>query len=506
MSQVAVTQLIKSLSKAEKRNFKLSIKKQSGNKDYLDLFDIIDESLFLDTPSLKRLFGKLHPESSLDNTARYLFKILTDSLVQSKIKEDNLFKLMHGYLRVSILQERSLQDESFKELKKLQQLAISSQHHFMEYLMCRMELNYISEMNFTGFSEQAVVELQMKNRELLKGLQNVNEHYSLYELLKCRLVYTGKTLSEEGKAQLNDLLLTELAIISGRLKNNLAAQKQHLLFQSFFLINIGDYTSALKTFSELNRLFENNLSIWNHPPLDYLSSLDGILDTLRTVGYFEEMPFYINKMNQLANQAYPEYFRFVAKKTIIIYELAILIGTKKYTDAIQFIENIDPPLLHPQNMVDYEKQCELLFSIGLAYYRVKNFKKAHKYINEIVLVGKLHYQSVIYKAARLLAIIMHYEAKNIDYLDYEIRAYKRTFQNKGKLLKTEKIIFKVVKLQPNLNTIIRNKSLLKKIVPDIINIEKDKFEMKLLKYFNFLHWLQCKIEKTEDAFPMQPIK
>lgn len=498
MSHVAVIQLIKSLSKVEKRNFKLSAKKQSGKKDYLDLFDLIDQNLFIDTPLLKKLFEKLHPESSLDNTARYLLKILTDCLVQSKIKDDNLFKLMHGYLRVSILQERSLQDESIKELKKLQQLAISSQHHFMEYLMCRMELNYISGMNFKGISEQTVVELQMKNRELFKGLQNVNEHYSLYELLKYRLVHSGKTLSEGEKTKLNDLLLSELGLISGRLKNNIAAQKQHLLFQSFFLINIGDYSSALKTFSELNKLFENNLSIWNHPPLDYLSSLDGILDTLRTIGYFEDMPFYIDKMDQLTNPSYPEYFRFVAKKTIIIYKLVYLIGTKKYTTAIEFIENIDPLFL-PQNMVDYEKQCEMLFAIGVAYYKVKNFKKAHKYINEIVLVGKLQYQSVIYKAARLLAIIMLYEAKNIDYLDYEINAYKRTFQNKGKLLKTEKIIFKVLKLRPNLHNVISNKLLLKKIAPDISSIEKDKFETQLLKYFNFLHWLQSKIIKSEEA-------
>ena len=116
-------------------------------------------------------------------------------------------------------------------------------------------------------------------------------------------------------------------------------------------------------------------------------------------------------------------------------------------------------------------------------------------MNEIVLIGKLNYQSVIYKAARLLGIIMHYETNNNVYLDYEIRSYKRTFQNKGKLLKTEKIIFKIVKLHPNLNTLSRNKVLLNKIAPDIINIGKDKFEMQLLKYFNFINWVKSKMEK-----------
>jgi len=43
MSQSAVVKLIKTLSSSEKRHFKLQCRKQSGSRDYLGLFDIIDQ-------------------------------------------------------------------------------------------------------------------------------------------------------------------------------------------------------------------------------------------------------------------------------------------------------------------------------------------------------------------------------------------------------------------------------------------------------------------------------
>ena len=484
------------MSKEEKRKFKLSTKKQIGNKVYLDLFDIIDQNSSINVNLLKEKFKKLHKTASLDNTSRYLLKVLTDCLIQTKIKEDNSFHVNYGLLRVKLLQARSLQEEAYKELKKLKFIAIESQNHFMQYIISREELNYISDVNFPGMTEKDLIERQVQARDLLKDVRNTQEHYSLYELLKFRLVYSGKTLSEESKKQLNDLILNEMGLATGRINKNFESQKLHLLFQSFFFTDIGDYKSALKTFHVLNKLFEQNIAIWNFPPLDYLSSLDGILDSLRAIGGHEEMDFYLKKMEQLDMVAYPEFFRFLVRKTTMIYQLIILISNKKFGMAVELIDNSEPNLLGSYSMVDEEKQNELLFYIGLSYFGAGNFKKAQKYISEIVLIRKINYQSLVYKAARLLSILIHYESNNVEYLDYEIRSYKRATQSKMKLLKTEVVIFKTVKLHPDKNIARKNEILWKKLLPAIKIIEKNKYEVQLGKYFNFVGWVKNKFSKT----------
>ena len=265
----------------------------------------------------------------------------------------------------------------------------------------------------------------------------------------------------------------------------------HLLFHSSFFTDIGDFKSALKTFYELNLLFENNPSKWNNPPLDYLSALDGIPDSLRTIRSFEEMPFYIGKITQLSRERYPEYFRTVTDFYVTIYKLALLSGLGKYREAIEFIEDIPGLLSKKQTLSDYEKQSELHFYLALCYFGINDFSTSQKYINQVVLIGKINYQSVIYKASRLLNLIIHYEAEDFEYLDYEIRSYKRLFQNKGKLLQTEKAIFKFVQATA-LSSHRKNETKIAGLQPMFSSIEKDKFELQLVKYFDFIGWIKNK--------------
>ena len=496
MSQAAVIRLVKSLSKSEKRHFKLYSRKHDGNKEYLTLFDLIDRNDFINKALLEEKFGQSHAGVSVDNTARYLLRVLTDCLIQTRVKEDDLFLLLHGMLRVHIFKERNLPEEGYRELKKLQQVAIASQEQFIEYLFYRYELNYLTEFNFPGVKENKLVEIQMKARNAIKDIRNTHEHHSLYELLKYRLLHTGKAVSEEEKKLLNDLLLSEMSIVNAKTKNSLESRKLHLLFQSSFFTNIGDYKSALKTFYQLNGLFEKNKVLWRHPPLDYHSALDGILDSLRTTGRYGEMLFYVKKLELLDDKSYPEYFRFMVRKSAMIYHLVLLIGTGELEAAVRFIDNSDPALLKAYGMVDEERQCELLFCFGLTYFKIRDFKKAQRYINEIVLVGKTSYQSVIYRVSRLLSILIHYEAGNLDYLDYEIRSFKRAFQYSGARLKVENMLFKTIKASPRLNTPQKNELLWKKIGPVLAAVEKDKFEMQLRKYFDFTGWVKSKFIKA----------
>ena len=103
---------------------------------------------------------------------------------------------------------------------------------------------------------------------------------------------------------------------------------------------------------------------------------------------------------------------------------------------------------------------------------------------------KANYRSIIYKASSLLSILIHYEDNNFDYLDYEIRSYKRPYPYKEKLLKTELLIFKTVQFRPDKNKSMKNELLSKKISPTIKGIEKDKYEMQLKKYFDFTEWIK----------------
>lgn len=492
MMKIELIQLLKSLSGPEKRNFKLYCKKQEGKKDYLHLFEIINKApLGSELDFIEKEFKSKFPNKSLENTANYLFKLTTDSLVQIRVSHDKWFQQYQSLMRSKILFERSLSHEGYKEIKKAQKISKDLQDNLLQYHTCRLELNYWTQNNFTGLDEEELIHSQMKAKHNLRMLYQIQEQSSLFELLKYRLIFSGRSLSDEDKVKLNDLVLSELSLSTRGSKTNFESEKLHLLFQSFFFITIGDYKSSLKSFNELNNLFELNEASWNSPPYDYLSALEGILDSLRTISYFDEMAYFITKIESLTDKEYPEYFQIIAQQLSYIFKLNVLINKGENQDAIKLIGTIPNELLQKANLVDYEKLSELLFYVGLAYFRIKNYTKANKYISVLLSLGKVNNNSTIVKASRLLHILIHYELNDMSYLNYEIRSYKRTF-SKSKPLMIEALIIKLVNLDPKRKSRPRNQQDWNKIESLTEGIRGDKYEKQVLKYFDFIVWVKEK--------------
>jgi hypothetical protein len=133
--------LVKSLSGSEKRFFKLQTRKHSGDKDYLHLFHLIDKSKTAIAEHIIRDLSPAFKKSDIDNSARYLVKLLTDCLVEIKISKDPWFWMLHGIMRTKVLHERSLADEGYREVHKIRSVAQQTQQHWIEYITYRHELN-----------------------------------------------------------------------------------------------------------------------------------------------------------------------------------------------------------------------------------------------------------------------------------------------------------------------------------------------------------------------------
>lgn len=490
MSLLPAIRLVQSLSGPEKRFFKLNTRQQSGPRDYQELFDIICDN-GPQANTITEIFKANFPKSNIDNTARYLLRILTDCLIQSRVQKDGFFQLFQGIMRVKVLQERALPDEGYKELKRIRENASLHQQHFIEYLTYRFELDHLSGSGFANVSDSQLVQTQMKAKELLKNVNHVQDHHSLFELMKYRLLHAGQILSDEHRKKLNDLMLSEMILMTGKMKNNFAAQKLHLLFQSYFLTNVGDFPSALKTYRELNKLFEDNLALLDHPPLDYLSALDGIITSLCMLKDYDEIHYYSSKLDHLSQQPYPEYFKYQLRKSMLAANLAILTATGKYETARLQLNDTGRDLISAYGMVNEEKQWELYFYAALSHFGCGDSKKAHKWLGEVMKIHKPQPTLLICKAARLLNLIIHYEKGDTEYINYEIRSYSRFFHRpQAPRLQTELLLLKLLPTLPVPGKRFVLSPSLKKQLSKIEQLQNDKYEQQLLRYFDFAGWMQ----------------
>src|SRR5882757_980627 len=117
-------QLIKSLEKSEKRNFKLYIKRSSGNEDLkiIELFDALDKLKEYDEAVLlKKLPSIKKPQ--LANIKVHLYKQLLASLRLIKSMDSIDMQLNEQLDYARILYNKGLYMQSLKILEKLSEIA-----------------------------------------------------------------------------------------------------------------------------------------------------------------------------------------------------------------------------------------------------------------------------------------------------------------------------------------------------------------------------------------------
>src|SRR5258705_3842969 len=126
-------QLVQSLEKSEKRNFKLYIKRSSGNADLkiIELFDALDKLIEYDEALLlKKLPSIKKPQ--LSNIKVHLYKQLLASLRLLKSTESIDLQLNEQLDYARILYNKGLYFQSLKILEKLKETA--REHYKFNFL------------------------------------------------------------------------------------------------------------------------------------------------------------------------------------------------------------------------------------------------------------------------------------------------------------------------------------------------------------------------------------
>lgn len=488
--------LINSLSKGEKRYFKLYTSLQQGGKDYLYLFELLEKGT--DKIEIKETFQQNRPKASYEATSKYLYKIVTDCMLHLRADKDITAKLITSLLKANIMFDRSLYEEGFRQLQKIQATAREYELYLVELWAARQELSYLCDLNFHAITEPELIQKQMNIQELLKYARNAHQHKSLYELLRHRLLYKGNVRTPQQKADLNDLVVSELNLVSNPLAETFESYKTHLLFQAHYFITVSDYKSALSTFYELNDLFEQHTYLWVDSPVDYLSTIEGILDSLHTIKRYKEMYFFLDKLQHLENQSV--YLEVMIQRVIFIYKIAGHLDTGEFGDAELLKKEFEETLFKKIHLLDISKQAEVYLYTALIYMGNNNMTKAHYYLNRILLESKLYYALPVYRTFRMIHLLVHFDLDNHDYIAYETRSIKRTLNSGHKndyLL--EKIIFKFIRLSIPSSGNKARLAIWEKFRQQFEEISSDKYELQIIKIFDFKSWIEAKLCKKSFA-------
>lgn len=487
--------LVHSLTKSEKRYFKLSSNLQDGDKAYLALFDSIGEKTTEE--ELRACFQESQKGKNYEMAVKHLYKALLDCLVRLREKQDDQTRIFNMISKANILFEREMVEEALACLEKAKEIAIEFENDYALLLILRTELKFLSLSDFNGISEKELVGKQVRITEILKYSRNLNQHIQLYDILRHRSMYKGYIRSDSQKEQMNDLVLSELHLIANHVyRDGFEAKKLHMLFQAAYYLNIGSYKLAIRNYRDLISLFEANRHRLCVPPIYYYNAILGILDSLHVAGLYSEMAPFLAKLEELENDGYSMEFSLRVLCNRYVYTSIAYQHQGGFAEAVEFRKRYDEPLFRRMELLSLRAQLRLLLcDLSLAMYQ-ERLKEARKIASIIMGKGKLFQSFPLFKVVRLICLLLQAELGNLDYLEPEIHSIKRNIHFDRRVYMTERLVFQFVKEYPLPVYKMHKERLWKKYHLAIVEIVEDKYERQLLKNFDFLVWIEHKLTRV----------
>jgi hypothetical protein len=253
--------LVQSMTKSEKRYFKLTACKQTSAKGFVRLFDSLLRHETTDTALLTELTHQF-PGPSLEPARKYLYRVLMQSIRQFEQGKRVDVRIAQLLQDSQILFERGLIKVSQEQLERALMLASEYERGLYGVLAARQQLEQWVRLQFDGVDESMLANLHVRVTQETERSQTALHHAALYETLLLRYRTQGVADTRLDTLQLNDLLLEEHQLLNRQKQKSFAIQQQHLHFQSAYFRMTGDGAGSLRVYQELDNLFQRNPSLW----------------------------------------------------------------------------------------------------------------------------------------------------------------------------------------------------------------------------------------------------
>lgn len=484
--------LVKSLSKSEKKALTLSSGSQTKKSLYLTLFNIIDKDKYASEDSITKAFYKRYPDSSLSANIQYLFDLILQIAVNLNIRKNNEYELYNSCLKTKVLRERGLYDDSLSLIQEMKEKAKQIEEYNLLLALQRDELQSEILDYFDHIKEDELFNKQQEVNDNLKIIKQINEQSFLYELLRFR-IEKQKTIDTDKFYVYNDLLISEMTLVSG-LKNEIfKISRQHQLFQANYFISIGSNKNALKSFSELNNLYLKNEHLWNNPPVYYVMVLEGVLESLRGMRLFDEMAPYKDQLLSLA-QKYP-YVNFAVEVNAIVFLYSVSSYMHKHEPkkCIDLMNQYQENLLDKLTLLPPRLFLSMEICLSGIYLMNGELVKARRQLAPIIqnnTFGTLK----LFRSVQLLNLIIYYEQEDTDYVEAAIRSIKIKNKKSNKETQIEKLLFRYLKTEWKTLPDEKADVLKLKLKNEIKSTKYTIEDLQLMKFFDFGDWILTKLK------------
>jgi len=435
--------LIKSLNKSEKGYFKkFATKNATGSRqNYLVLFDAIDSMEKYDEALLREKLRKHSFIKQLPVYKVYLFNLILRSIAPNTSFSDAGFRIRELIENARILSSKALYKEAMKLLKKARETAGKFSNHMLMLEILIAERNIITVMPDKNISELRR-DLYNKQSETLKKLGRLFDYSWLSDQMVICVEQKGDFTIAGRTKEMENILRAPL------IANEDNAEDLNMMFyllhtKLFYHLGKNDLDNVREMLKREIGLLESNRHFIEDNPRNYSSALINLLLFSQITGRRKDVLDSISKLNVLRRKlknrvplSIQLQITFHAANT----EMLVYRNSCDMRRGRNLIKKMDSEL--PKNESEIPPQLKVSLISNMASFLVldRDYQAALKYNNKLLDISGLDFKRDVYLFARLLSLVIHYELKNFDLLEYMVENTYKFFRDKHVMSKADSIL------------------------------------------------------------------
>jgi hypothetical protein len=491
--------LIKSLSKSEKRFFKLSSSLQTGEKNYIKLFDAIERQNEYDEQAIKKQFRKETFIKHLPSEKNHLYKLILKSLRMFYSENTISALLAENIQSIEILYNKALYSECSKLVKKAKQIAQKHERFYYLFELIKWEKMLLEEEFQSGKFDKDLNVLIEEEQIVIKKLRNLAEYQILYSKINYVFRQGGYARNAQEREIVHEIQSHEL--IKGKntaLSKRAAATCYYV--KGLCAITNNDVEESFANFSKVVQIFEENPNLIQDIPKQYIKSLGNLLYYYIGADNYKELFDLIEKMRSLKNQ--PGFNRIDIQLRIFVsttyFEILAYDRRGEFDQALTMIPAIQAKLIEYGEKVTKEDEVLFQHLIANINFGAQRYREALRELNHVLNDNESNLRQDIYGFSKLFNLIIHYELRNYDLLEYLLKSTERYFSKRKKslglgyafentFLKQFRKILKAIKYADPTTQIFKETKL------ELEQLLKDQNERVALEYFDYITWIDAQL-------------
>ncbi|MBL7758224.1 MAG: hypothetical protein JNL59_12550 [Chitinophagaceae bacterium] len=487
-------QLIKSLEKAEKRHFKLYIKRSSANEDLkiIRLFDALDK---LDTYDEKLLLKKLPgtEKKQLYNLKTHLYRQILASLRLLKSADSIDLQLNEQFDYAHILYKKGLFFQSLKILDRAKETARAHQKFYFLAQVVALEKR-IENLHITKSIHTRAEQLAIEANEVSRHIDVMARLSNLSLLLFSWFTRYGHARNEKDEAGVRRFMRENLPDNAHELKG---------FYERLYLYQCYCWDAFIRQdFLQYYRYAQKWVDLFRSQPLmirvetsHYIKGMHYLLNAHFDLRNYRAFAITLSEFQAFAKTSrVQDHDNFRIQAFIYISTARInqhfMMGT--FREGLALVPGIEEKLKENAIFLDQHRIMVVNYKIATLYFGSGEYSTSIDYLQTIIHEsGELRTDLQCY--SRLLHLLAHYELGNYDIMESLTKSVYRLMAKMQNLTVIEEEMFRFLRHSFHHVPARRLKPELEQFLQKIKHLEKNRFETRSFAYLDIISWVESKV-------------